>query len=100
MHIYKLGVQFKEDFVTKMFMDALEGKERSWYEILPTASLYSLKYFHSTFYENYKEIYPSLSLFENCCQVNFEKFIQHMEDGYGDEELMDEEIKEFLEDYI
>ena len=53
------------------------------------------KIFHSTFYENYKESYPRLSLFENCCQVNFENFMQHMEDDYGDKELMDEKIKEF-----
>ena len=26
--------------------------------------------------------------------------MQHMEDDYGDEELMDEEIKEFYEDYF
>ena len=100
MHIYKLGVEFKEDYLMKMFKASLEGKEISWYEILPVASLYSLEYFHSAFYENYKESYPSLSLFENCSQVNFENFMQHMEDDYGVEELMDEEIKEFLEDYI
>ena len=59
MHIYKLGVEFKEDCLMKMFMVTLEGKARSWYEILPVASLYSLEYFHSTFYENYKKSYPS-----------------------------------------
>ena len=95
MHIYKLGVEFKEDFLMKMFMVTLEGKARSWYEILPVASLYSLEYFHSTFYENYKESHLSLSLFENCFQVVFENLMQHMEDDYGDEELMDEEMKEF-----
>ena len=60
----------------------------------------TLEDFHLSFYENYKESYPSLSLFENCCQVNFENCIQHMENYYGDEELMDEEIRQFCEDYF
>ena len=33
-------------------------------------------------------------------KVNFENFIQHMENDYGDEELMDEKKKEFYEDYF
>ena len=100
MHSHKLNVEWYEDCLMKMFMATLEGNARSWYESLLASSLYSLEYFHLTFYENYKESHSCLSLFENCCQVNFENFIQHMENDYGDEELMDEEIKEFLEDYI
>ena len=87
MHSHKLNVEWHEYCLVKMFMDTLEGKERSWYEILPASSLYSLEDFHSTLYENYKGSYPPLSLFENCCQVNFKYFIQHMEDDYGDEEF-------------
>ena len=41
-YTYKLGVEFKEDLLIKMFMATLEGKVRSWYESLPIASLYSL----------------------------------------------------------
>ena len=43
MHICKLGVEFHEDYLMKMFMDILEGNARSWYERLPSESLYSLK---------------------------------------------------------
>ena len=85
MHIHKLRVEFHEVFLMKVFMVTLEEKEIPWYKKLLVASLYSSKYFHLTFYENYKESYPSLSLFEKCCQVNFENFIQHMENYYGDE---------------
>jgi hypothetical protein len=44
----------------KMFMATLEGKEKQWYENLWSASLYSLQYFHTIFFEKYKE---SLSIF-------------------------------------
>ena len=60
----------------KMFMATLEGNATSWYENLPVASLYSQEYFHSSFYENYKESYSFLSLFENYFQVKFEIFMQ------------------------
>ena len=48
-------------------METLEGKAREWYEGLNLGSLFSLKYFHKVFYEQYKEYYPSLSFIENCC---------------------------------
>ena len=64
IHSHKLKIEWNEDCLMKMFMSNLEGKERSWYEILLDTSLYSLEDFHLAFYENYKKSYPSLSLFE------------------------------------
>jgi len=81
----------------KMFMASLEGKARSWYEGLPPASICSLRVFHSTFYEEYKESYPSLSLVNYCCD-HFDVFIQNLENSYDDNEFMDEEILEALHD--
>ena len=49
MHSHKINVKWNEYSLMKMFMATLEGKERSWYGSFPTASLYSLEYFHSTF---------------------------------------------------
>lgn len=77
----------------KMFMASLEGKARCWYEKLSPSSLYSLKDFHSIFFEKYKDSYPYLLLVENCCKY-VEIFIQHMENLYDDEEFMNEEILE------
>jgi len=51
MHAHKMRVQFPEDCLMKMFMATLEGNIRSWYEGFPFASIYSLKYFHSIFFE-------------------------------------------------
>ena len=51
MHSHKLKVEWHEYCLMNMFMDTLEGNERSWYEILPTSILYSLEDFHSAFYE-------------------------------------------------
>ena len=63
MHIHKLGVKLHEDSLMKMFMTSLEGNARSWYEGLPTGSLYSLREFHTIFHEHFKDQYPSLLLF-------------------------------------
>ena len=79
----------------KMFMATLEEKARYWYEGFPSTSVYSLKDFHSTFFEKYRESHPSLSLVENCCE-HFEGFIQNMENTYREEEFMNEEILEAL----
>lgn len=72
MHSRKLKFEWHEDCSMKMFMAILEGKERSWYEQLPTSSLYSPKDFHTMFFENNKESYPYLLLVQNCCD-HFEK---------------------------
>lgn len=47
----------------KMFMDTLKEKVRSWHERLQPYSLYSLKDFHTTFFQYYEESHSSLSLF-------------------------------------
>lgn len=53
-----------------------------------------LKIFIQHFLKNI-ESHPSLPLIEDCCE-NFEVFIQNLENSYGDEEFMDEEILEAL----
>ena len=78
-----------------MFMVYLQGKARSWYEMLLPSSLYSLKYFHLVFFEKYKDAYPYLLLVENCYKY-VESFIQNMENIYGDKDFMDEQIIEAL----
>ena len=93
MHVHKLGVKLHEDSLMKMFMVSLEGKARAWYEMLPPAILYSLEDFHAVFYKHYRESYSFLPFVENCCE-NFQSFILHLESLYGDEEVMDEEIRE------
>ena len=59
-HIHKLGVELHEYSLMKMFMVSLEGNARSWYEVFPTESLYSLRDFHTVFHEHFKDQYPSL----------------------------------------
>ena len=58
-HVHKLGLELHEDYLMKMFMASLEENARSWYEGLPSRSLSSLKDFHSTFHEHFKDQYPS-----------------------------------------
>ena len=76
----------------KMFMETLEEGERLWYEGFPSASLYSLKDFYSTFCENYKESHPFIELVENFCG-KFESLFQHLGIGIDDEDLTNDEIK-------
>ena len=64
-HIHRLGLKFPQECLKKIFMASLEDNVRSWYEGLPAASLYSLKYFHMVFCKNYKHHYPSLLLIES-----------------------------------
>ena len=52
-------------------------------------ALYSLKYFHSVFFDRYKVSHPYLLLVKDCCKY-IESFILHMETLYGDEAFMDE----------
>ena len=54
IHVHKLNVDFPEDCLMKMFMATLEDESRSWYEILPPASIYCLRDFHTIFFERYK----------------------------------------------
>jgi hypothetical protein len=76
-------------------LDYLEKKDYN-YSITDSPPLlviqqYSLRDFHTLFYERYKEHHPSLLLVKYC-YTHFEKFIEHLENFYGDEEFMDEEI--------
>ena len=91
MHIHRLGVGFHEDCLMKMFMDTLEGKARSWYEGLKPGSLFSLKYFHTTFFEFNGNSHHSLLLFKYFCE-SCEDFIQYLEEGFGYKECLDDEI--------
>ena len=92
MHFHKLKVEWHEDCLMKMFMVTFEKKARSWYEQLLVSSLYS-KDFHTVFFKNYKESFPSLLLVQNCCD-HFENFIQYLEFFYEDDAFMDDEIIE------
>ena len=78
MHIHRLKIELPNDCLMKMCMASLEGKASSWYEKLSLGSLYSLKYFHATFFEKYKDSYPYLLLVEGCYKY-VESFIWHME---------------------
>ena len=95
MHIHKLGVELHGDSLMKMFMVSLEGNARSWYERFPLDSLYSLKYFHTVFHEHFKDQYPSLPLVEYCC-MHVKGFIQNLDNVYGDDKFMDEELLDIL----
>ena len=77
IHIWRLKVEWHEDYLTKMFMATLEGKARNWYEWLEPGILFSLKYFHKVFYKHYIGYFPSLSLAKNCCDQS-EDCIQHL----------------------
>jgi len=95
IHVHRLGIDFPKDDLMKMFMVTLEEKAILWYEGLPHASLYSLKYFYSAFCKKNRKDYPSLELIENFCG-NFEILILHLGIDMDDEELMDYEMKEAL----
>ena len=62
MHVCRVGVDFHEDFLMKMFMATLENNTISWSEGLPAASLCSLKDFYAEFFKNYKQNYSSIVL--------------------------------------
>lgn len=99
MHLQNFKVKFHEDCLMKIFMLTLEGKARSWYENLRASSICSLKQFHATFHDKYKERYSSLLLIQDCCD-NFESFIQYLKNYYEDDDnqFMDHEILEVLEE--
>jgi len=95
MHIRKLKISFPEDCLMKMFMATLEDEARSWYESLPSASIYCLRDFHTVFFEKYRESYPYLILVQNCCS-HVHNFIESLEKYYEDDNFMDVEIMEAL----
>lgn len=74
MHIDRLGVDFHEDCLMRMFMVTLKGKAWSWYEGLSPTSIYSLKDFYTVFYKNYKDNYSSIALVETFCHGRFWQF--------------------------
>ena len=94
-HIHKLGIKFLEDCLMKIFMATLEGRARSWYEELPSASLYSLDDFYKVLCKNYKGSYPTLVLVEYFCG-NFKNLFQHMGIDIDDQDLIDNDIREAL----
>ena len=79
----------------KMFMVSLEGNARSWYEGFPSGILYSLRDFHKSFHEHFKDQYPSLLLIQDSCTHDKES-IENLKDIYSDDQYMDEEILEIL----
>ena len=84
-HIYvcRLGVEFLEDCLMKMFMVTLEDKARVWYEGLKSGSLCSLKYFHRIFFEHYGKSHPLSSLFQDCwAPFNILKSFMRMSNGW------------------
>lgn len=98
MHIHKLGVDFHEDFLMRMFMVTLEEKARSWYEGLSLARIYYLKDFYTIFCKNYKYIYSSTVLVETFCG-DFDNLLQRL--GIDiDDECMSDEIKEALYEFL
>ena len=98
MHIHRLKVKFPEDCLMKLFIATLEDKERTWYEWLKPSSICSLKDFHSVFFDNCREHYPSLLLVQNCCDY-FDGFIWHLESIDEDLEFMDYEIIKSRHDF-
>ena len=61
-------------------------------------SLFSLEYFHTTFFEFYAKYHHSFLLFEDCCEF-CEDFIQYLADDFGDEKCQDYEIIEALYEF-
>jgi hypothetical protein len=97
MHACKLKVEWHANCLMKMFMDSMEGKERSLYEKLPLSCICSLNDFHTLFFEHFKESYSSLLLVKNCCE-HFEGYIQNIKYVYGNDMFMDDEIIEDIHD--
>ena len=95
MHICKLGVELQEDSLMKIFMSILEVNAHTWYERLPSNSLYSLKYFHIVFYEHFKGQYRTMLLVQDCC-MHVKGFIENLENMSGSDKFMDEELLEIL----
>ena len=95
IHVHKLKIDFPEDCLMKMFTATLEEEAQSWYESFPPVCIYCLKDFHTIFFERYRESCPYLMLVQNCCK-HVNSFIENLENFYGHDEFMDEEIMEAL----
>jgi len=95
IHVRRIKIDFPEDCLMKIFMATLEGEVHSWYESLLPACIYCLKEFHTMFSKRYKESCPSLILVQKCCK-HVDSFIENIENVYGDDEFMDNEIMEAL----
>ena len=80
-------------------MATLKENARSWYESLPSSSLYFLKDFHSVLFQHYQISNSSLSMIDSCCEIS-ENFIEFLENLYGDEECLDDEMLEAYQDTI
>ena len=98
LHIHRPKIEFPEDCLMKMFVATLEEKVISWYESLPSASLYSLKDFHSVFFQHYQSFNSSLSMIDSCFEI-YDNFIEFLENLYGDEECLYDEIIESIYDF-
>jgi hypothetical protein len=57
-----------EDVQIKLFRYSLKGVALDWCRSLPTASIHSLKGFHTAFHSFCKDYFPSECLYENCCE--------------------------------
>jgi hypothetical protein len=57
-----------EDVLMKMFMYLLDGDARQWYRSLLTASISSLRKFHSCFRKHCKFIFLVELLLKDCCE--------------------------------
>ena len=72
-HIHILKAKIPEDFLMNIYMASLEEIVRKLYESLPSASLYSLKDFHSVLIQHYQSYNFSLSMMDSCCEI-YENF--------------------------
>ena len=89
----------------KMFMYSLEQDAREWYFSLPTASISSLKEFHTCFQKHCKYMFSAEFSFKDCCeQADFYNTIydsKNHDDKYNQgfktchEEVV---VSEFIED--
>ena len=75
MHILKLRVEFHEEL--EDVYGYFGRRSEIMVQKLRLASLYSLEYFYSVFWKNYKESYPSLLLVENFCGNIENVFLTH-----------------------
>ena len=61
-------------------------------------NLFSLKYIHTTCFEFYGKYHHSFLLFEDCCE-SCEDLIQYLQEDFGDEKCLDDEIIEALHEF-
>ena len=83
----------------KIFMATLEDEARTWYEVLQSRILFSLRDFHRNFLEHYEKNHSSLSPLQDCCDF-CEVFIPYLKNLGDDGKCMDEDILEPLYDFL